>query len=100
MIDAALVKRLQDLKRQRSDIQTLLQQKQGQINASRDRYTNIMSELKTLGIGSLDELRSRIDATRTAIIQEMDMADASLATIREKLSGINNQEVSTAKLAG
>ncbi len=67
----------------------------GRLESSRDRYQDIMRELGTFGIGSLDELANAITAVNKQIEDDLATAEATIAQMEAELRAIDSQEVGT-----
>ena len=87
------IDRFTKLKQQRDALSKTLATLEGRVASSRDRYNDIMRELASFGIGSMDELRSHITDLDRQINAGLVEAEQMLNSVEVALKALDNQEV-------
>jgi DNA repair exonuclease SbcCD ATPase subunit len=82
------IERFTQLKKKRDALSNQLATLQGKLDSSRDRYNDILRELQTYNIGSLDELKREIANLDEQIEQELSQAEVYVAQLEEELAAV------------
>jgi prefoldin subunit 5 len=90
-----LIHQFSALKKRREELSNLFTKLNANVEAAQTRYQAILDELHAFGIGSLDELRSKITEVENKIHSDMQTAVSQMNYIQEQMNAITSKEASS-----
>ena len=88
-VQISSIEQFTSLKQKRDVLSRQMATLEGKLGASRDRYNEIMRELAKYGIGSVEELHSKIKQLDSEIGKSLKEAESKLIQMEKDLRSVN-----------